>query len=109
MDACSGEGAAAWRVGQEVGFPCHGAEIAAADRWGDIGVVSEVSNGELGEGREVIRPSPRLSTTPPLTNLIHTRESRVILTLFTRNVKQAVEIAVCGSSKQSGHLVLGLL
>ena len=46
VDACSGEGVAAWRVGQEVVFPCHVAEIAAADRWGAAGVRFEVSNGE---------------------------------------------------------------
>ena len=57
------------RVGQEVVFPCHVAEIAAADRWGAAGVHFEVSNGERGARRGDNRPTPRLSPSPHLTNL----------------------------------------
>ena len=69
VDASSGEGDAAWRVGQEVVFPCHVAEIAAADRWGAAGVDFEVSNGERGAGGGGLLDR-RLGSLPPHTSQI---------------------------------------
>lgn len=49
VDARSWRDDAGFQMGQMVVFSCHLARLEAADRWGDSGAVTEVSNGERGE------------------------------------------------------------
>ena len=63
VDARSWPEDVGFTMGRMVEFPCHLARIAAADRWGEPGAVTEVSNGDRVRGERLL---DRRIGSPPL-------------------------------------------